>query len=99
MVSIFSGLGAGFERGSAAQLGALGLLGSGVQGRGGDNVAFNAATGNVAISRQDEFLAGLGPDAAIARTYNSLGALDDNGGSSRKPTGFPATPRSASARL
>lgn len=86
MVAIFTGLGAGFERGSGAALGSGGLLGSGALGRGNDNVAVNAATGNLIISRQDEFLLGKGPDASVARTYNSLGALDDNGDYWRQST-------------
>ena len=76
----------GFERGSAAQLGGSGLFGSGVQGRGGDNVSLNAATGNLLINRQDEFLVGRGPDIGISRTYNSLGALDENGDHWRQST-------------
>ena len=86
MVAVFTGLGAGFERGSRAQLGALGLLGSATLGRGGDQVSVNAATGNLVISRQDEFLVGKGLDANIARTYNSLGDLDDNGDYWRQST-------------
>ncbi|MEQ1810433.1 MAG: hypothetical protein ABL889_10930 [Terricaulis sp.] len=81
MVAVFTGLGAGFERGSGAALGGMGLLGSSSLGRGGEGAFFNAATGNLVLSRQDEFLVGRGPDVAIARTYNSLGNLahDDNG--------------------
>ena len=86
MVAIFTGLGSGFARGSGAALGAGGILGSGLQGRGGDNVSINAATGNVLISRQDEFLIGKGPDASISRTYNSFGALNENGDNWRQST-------------
>ena len=86
MVAVFTGLGAGFERGSAAQLGSNGLLGSGLQGRGGDNISVNAATGNLLITRRDEYLVGKGPDVGIARTYNSLGALDENGDHWRQST-------------
>jgi len=87
MVSIFSGLGAGLERGSAAQLGGAELLGSGSLGRSQDQVFLNAATGNLLVNQQDEFLVGLGPDAAISRTYNSLGDLtDDNGDNWRQST-------------
>jgi YD repeat-containing protein len=81
MVSIFTGLGSGFERGSAAQLGSAGLLGSGTLGRSGEQLSVNAATGNLLINQRDEFLVGLGRDASVSRTYNSLGdpTHDDNG--------------------
>ncbi|MFZ2029934.1 MAG: LysM peptidoglycan-binding domain-containing protein [Vitreimonas sp.] len=86
MVAIFVGLGAGFERGSRAALGSAGLLGSGVQGRNGEGVALNAANGNLILTQQDEFLAGLGPDVAVGRTYNSASVLDDNGDHWRQST-------------
>jgi hypothetical protein len=77
MTAIFTGVGAGFARGSATVLGGSGLLGSGVTGRGGDNLMVNAATGNLVINRQDEFLTGPSHDIAIGRTYNSLAEVHD----------------------
>lgn len=72
MTAIFTGLGAGLERGSQNILGGAGQVGGGALGRAGEGVAVNAATGNLVINRRDEFLTGLGLDIAVSRTYNSL---------------------------
>ncbi len=77
MVAIFTGLGAGFARGSSNILGSAGQLGGALLGRGGEDISVNAATGNLVLSRQDEFLVGRGLDAGISRTYNSLGQTGD----------------------
>lgn len=82
MVAIFTGAGAGTERGSGTLLGNAGLLGSASFGSAGEQIFVNAATGNLVISRSDEFLVGRGPDAAVWRTYNSkleTGVTDDDG--------------------
>ena len=87
MVAIFTGLGAGAERGSGNVLGGAGLLGGGTLGRSGEQVLLNAATGNLMIEQQDEMLTGRGLDASISRTYNSLGNLsDENGDNWRQST-------------
>lgn len=105
MVAIFTGAGTGFERGSGNVVGGAGLLGSAAQGRGGDNLFFNAATGNLLISRQDEFLVGRGPDVGINRTYNSLGNMtDDNGdnwrqGYDRRVFGLTGTVNTAGSTI
>lgn len=80
MIGIFTGLGAGTERGSGNVLGGSGLLGSGTLGRSGERVLLNAATGNLLIQQKDEMLVGRGPDAMVGRTYNSLGDLSDENG-------------------
>jgi len=106
MVSIFVGSGSGFARGSGATLGASGILGSGVQGRSGETVSVNAATGNLLIAQQDEFLVGRGPDVVIGRTYNSLAEASDgdNGdqwqfSSTRRVFGLTGTLNSAGSTV
>ena len=97
MVAIFTGLGSGLERGSGTVLGSAGLFGSSGFGRGGEDLFLNAANGNVVINQQDEFVSGMGLDAAVTRTYNSLGnTSDDNGdnwrqGYDRRIINAPAT--------
>ncbi|WP_066807580.1 pre-toxin TG domain-containing protein [Sphingomonas asaccharolytica] len=87
MVAIFTGLGAGAERGSGNVLGGAGLLGGSSLGRSAEQVLLNAATGNLMIQQKDEMLVGLGPDASVARTYNTLGDLsDENGDNWRQST-------------
>ncbi|HEX9811922.1 MAG TPA: DUF6531 domain-containing protein, partial [Burkholderiales bacterium] len=45
-----------------------------------DAVYVNSATGNLVIQAKDEYLARLGPDLALVRTYNSLGQFSDDNG-------------------
>jgi large repetitive protein len=97
MVAVMTGLGLGVERGSGFVLGSRGQLGSADFGRLGENVYVNAATGNLAIQRNDELLIGVGEDASIGRAYNSLGTQNDDNGdnwrltASRAITGLTGT--------
>ncbi|WP_322966413.1 DUF6531 domain-containing protein [Sphingomonas fuzhouensis] len=87
MVAMFTGLGAGAERGSGNVLGNAGMLWSSGLGRANERIHVNAATGNLLIQQQDEMLIGRGPDVAVGRTYNSLGDLsDENGDNWRQST-------------
>ncbi|OOG44428.1 RHS repeat protein, partial [Polaromonas sp. A23] len=75
MTSIITGSGLGLINTSADL---LGTGGNPLVGRAGqsDGVYINGATGNVVIRAQDEFVAGLGIDTNLLRTYNSLGLTD-----------------------
>ena len=72
MTAIFTGTGAGFTQSSVSEVGASGTMGNASKGRAGEGVSVNAATGNLVISRQDEFLVGRGLDIGVSRTFNSL---------------------------
>ncbi len=86
MVAIITGNGTGLERSSAWVLGSRGQLGSAAFGRSADALYVNAATGNLVITGQDEFLIGKGPDSSIGRAYNSQGNLSDDNADNWKPT-------------
>lgn len=95
MVAIVGGAELGLGLASGLVLGARGQVGSSLQGRSNEGVTVNAVTGNLVLQRQDEYVAGQGPDIGIVRTYNSLGLLnsDENGdnwrlGFSRKVYGL-----------
>src|SRR5437016_3592823 len=80
MVAVVTGNGLGLTNGSLKVLGSGGAVGSPTQGQSGEQVYLNAANGNLVIQDRDEVLAGVGPDVALVRTYNSQGLWDgDNG--------------------
>ncbi|AKU20338.1 DUF4214 domain-containing protein [Massilia sp. NR 4-1] len=84
MVAIVGGNGLGLINSTAATLGQRGQFGAAQLGRNGDNVYVNAATGNLVLQHQDEFLAAAGLGQSLIRTYNSQGQFnDDNGGNWR----------------
>lgn len=105
MVAIVAGQGLGLANTSQQLLGGGGVLGSAQQGRSGERVAVNAATGNLVVQQQDEWLVGVGPDAGLVRTYNSLGAgTDDNAdnwrlGLSRRIQGLTGTVNTAGSTV
>lgn len=78
MVAIVSGNSLGLDLTSLGALGGQGMWGLASQGNSGEQVYVNAATGNLVVQRQDDFLASRGLDNEAVRTYNSLGLLNDD---------------------
>jgi len=105
MVSVVAGSGFGLDQSSGLVLGSRGQLGSSAFGRFGEGVTVNAATGNLFVSRTDEILLGLGSDAVVSRSYNSLGlATDDNGdnwqlGGQRRVAGLTGSVNTAGSKI
>ncbi len=77
MTVIVSGGGVGFLNSSLNLPGQPGLPGAAIQGRKQEVSIVNIATGNLALQNRDEYVASLGLDLALARTYNSQGSLND----------------------
>lgn len=73
MVAIVSGNGFGLATGSAGVLGQSGVFGNPNLGNKREATYVNVATGNLVMRDQDDFVAALGADIALTRTYNSLG--------------------------
>jgi YD repeat-containing protein len=105
MVAIVTGGGLGLENSSLSILGSAGQLGGASFGRGSEGVYVNAATGNLVLRRQDELLIGRGPDVGVLRSYNSLGALNDENadnwrlGFSRRVFGLSGTANTANSSV
>ena len=78
MVAVVSGSGLGLYSSSVSILGGAGAVGRAQNGRSGEQVFVNSATGNLVIQDQDESLKALGLDLGLIRTYNSQGKLNDD---------------------
>jgi YD repeat-containing protein len=80
MVAIVSGMRAGLDLGSREVLGQSGVIGHAMEGRNGQGVYVNVATGLLTVQNQDDLLVARGQDAAVLRTYNSGGTFNDDNG-------------------
>ena len=106
MASTITGNDLGLYNSSLSLLGRHPGSGDPLTGRAGqsDGVYVNASSGNLVIQRQDEYLASVGLDVSLLRTYNSQGQFDgDNNDNWRlgvyrslinlpRPTPVPAAP-------
>ncbi len=80
MAAIVAGSSLGLSNTSLYTLRPQGMLGQATQGRAGEGVYVNAATGNLVVQNRDELVLGRGPDLSLVRTYNSQGLLNDDNG-------------------
>jgi YD repeat-containing protein len=80
MTSITTGTGLGLFNTSLDLLGRAAPALDPQTGRPGqaDRVYINSQTGNLIIQQQDEYLASVGIDLGLVRTYNAQGKLDDD---------------------
>src|SRR3990167_3727180 len=73
MVAIIGGAELGLGTASGQVLGWQGQWGSALQGRSNEGVTVNAVTGNLSLRRQDEYLAGRGPDIGARSEERRVG--------------------------
>lgn len=78
MVGIVSGNSLGLGNSSLATLGQRSAQGNASQGRGGEQVFVNVASGNLVIAHNDDQLVAHGGGFQAVRTYNSQGLLNDD---------------------
>jgi len=78
MVGIVSGNSLGLGNSSLATLGQRAAQGNASQGRGGEQVFVNVASGNLVIAHNDDQLVAHGGGFQAVRTYNSQGLLNDD---------------------
>src|SRR5262245_55440725 len=105
MAAVVAGNNLGLSNTSLFVLGAQSALGSAAQGRSGERVYVNAATGNLVVQNRDELVLGRGPDLSLVRTYNSQGQLNDDNGDNwrlgiyRRVLGLTGTANSAGSTV
>src|ERR1700722_12638029 len=80
MVAVISGNGLGLNNTSVSSLGSQGTVGSASEGNSGEEVYVNSSTGNLVIQDTDDYLAGLGLNLPLVRTYNSQAQMSDDFG-------------------
>jgi len=84
MVAVVSGNGLGLGNSSLNTPGSQGAVGNASEGKAGEAVYVNSSNGDLIIQEHDDYLASLGLDLPLTRTYNSQGQLvDDVGGNWR----------------
>ena len=80
MVAIVGSYNVGLNYSTLAALGQAGQWGTPTRPQGGQQVYVNAYSGQITVQDQEVQMAGLGPDAGVLRTYNSMGIVGSDGG-------------------